>query len=153
MMLADQLSYLHNDILVKSDRAAMSQSLETRSPFLDHHLSDFAWSTPLEWRIRNNKGKHILRDILYKHVPKKLIDRPKQGFEAPLEDWIRNVFSGRIEQFIQQDFLDAQGLFLYQPLRRLFESNQKSGNAEQSAFLYSFMVFQEWWKRLNVGNE
>ena len=60
---------------------------------------------------------------------------------------------GLHKQFIQKDFLDAQGLFLYKPLRRLFESNQKSGNAEQSAFLYSFMVFQEWWKRLNVGNE
>ena len=90
MMLADQLNYLPNDILVKGDRAAMSQSLETRAPLLDHILSDFSWSLPLEWRLDRNGGKKILREILYKYIPKKIIDRPKQGFGLPVNEWIRH---------------------------------------------------------------
>ena len=132
---------------------SMASSLEVRVPFLDHHVVDFANSLPSAYKIKGSTTKRLLRKGFENDLPYEVFHRPKQGFEVPLEDWIRNVFSGRIEQFIQQDFLDAQGLFLYKPLRRLFESNQKSGNAEQSAFLYSFMVFQEWWKRLNVGNE
>ena len=152
-LYADQKIVLPSDMLTKVDKMSMASSLEVRVPFLDHHVVDFANSLPSAYKVKGSTTKRLLRKGFENDLPYEVFHRPKQGFEVPLEDWIRNVFSGRIEQFVQQDFLDAQGLFLYKPLRRLFESNQKSGNAEQSAFLYSFMVFQEWWKRLNVGNE
>ena len=79
MMLADQLNYLPNDILVKGDRASMSVGLN-KSSLLDHKITEFAWSLPRSFRIEKNNGKRILERFLYRHVPKNLIDRPKQGF-------------------------------------------------------------------------
>ena len=99
MMLADQLNYMPDDILVKVDRASMSQSLETRAPLLDHKIAEFAWSLPSEMRIDNKGGKRILREILYKYVPENLVDRPKQGFGLPVNKWLRNM-SSKIGQWI-----------------------------------------------------
>ena len=100
MILADQLNYLPNDILVKVDRSLMSRSLETRALLLDHVLTEFAWSTSLEWKVDKKGGKKTLREILYSYVPNNLIDRPKQGFgflvnewlSGPLKDWAINLF-------------------------------------------------------------
>ena len=78
MMLADQLDYLPNDILVKSDRASMSQSLETRAPFLDQRVAQLAWSTPTSWRLDSRGGKKILRDLLSNYIPKSLIEIENQ---------------------------------------------------------------------------
>ena len=143
MMLADQLSYLPNDILVKGDRAAMSQSLETRSPFLDHHLSDFAWSTPLEWRIKNNKGKHILRDILYKHVPKKLIDRPKQGFGLPVNEWIRGPLKDWAINLVDKKNLPKDG-FINGELARKILNEHLSHKRNWDYRLWPILMWQQW---------
>ena len=94
MMLADQLNYLPNDILVKGDRASMSVGLEVRAPLLDHKITEFAWSLPRNFRMGNNYGKRILREILYKYVPKDLVNRPKQGFGMPVNDWLRGPPKG-----------------------------------------------------------
>ena len=103
MMLADQLNYLPNDILVKVDRAAMSVSLETRTPLLDHILAEFAWSIPLEWRVNKKMvAKEFLREILYNFVPNKLIDRPKQGFGLPVNEWLRGPLKDWALRFIRQ---------------------------------------------------
>jgi asparagine synthase (glutamine-hydrolysing) len=85
----DATSYLPNDIMVKVDRAAMAVSLETRAPFLDHRIVEFAFGLPEAYKMNKNVSKRILRDILYKYVPRQLVDRPKQGFSIPLNNWLR----------------------------------------------------------------
>ena len=89
MMLIDSLTYLPDDILCKVDRAAMGVSLETRAPFLDHRLADFAWQLPMKYKIRDGQNKWILRQILYKYIPKDLFERPKMGFGILLDSWLR----------------------------------------------------------------
>lgn len=91
MMAIDTLTYLPGDILVKIDRAAMSSSLETRSPFLDARVVDAAWKLPIDAKIKHKTGKHILRDILFRHAPADLIERPKQGFAIPIDHWLRGA--------------------------------------------------------------
>ncbi|MFX7491433.1 asparagine synthase C-terminal domain-containing protein, partial [Acinetobacter baumannii] len=80
---------LADDILAKVDRAAMATSLETRVPLLDHRVVELAWKMPLNLQIRNNDGKWLLRQVLYQHVPRELIERPKMGFAIPLDTWLR----------------------------------------------------------------
>ena len=150
LLYADQNIILPSDMLTKVDKMSMASSLEVRVPFLDHHVADLANSLPSSFKIKGSATKRLLRKGFEKDLPSEVFLRPKHGFEVPLEEWTRTVFSDRIEQFIQKDFLDAQGLFLYKPLRQIFESNQKEGRAETSAFLYSFLVFQEWWARINL---
>lgn len=89
-MAWDTLSYLPDDILTKVDRAAMASSLETRTPFLDHRTIEAAWATPLNMKLGAHGSKTVLREVLYRHVPKDLIDRPKQGFAIPLNNWLRS---------------------------------------------------------------
>ena len=89
MTLADSLSYLSDDILQKVDRAAMAVSLETRVPFLDSDVVEFAARIPPAMKVRDGRGKWLVRQVLYRHVPAALIDRPKTGFSIPLDDWLR----------------------------------------------------------------
>ena len=84
MMILDFKTYLPDDILVKLDRAVMSSSLETRAPFLDHKLIEFVWKIPQSFKVKNYRGKWILRKILNKYVPNNLTDRPKMGFAVPI---------------------------------------------------------------------
>ena len=149
-LYADQRIILPSDMLTKVDKMSMASSLEVRVPFLDHHVVDLANSLPSSFKVKGSVTKRLLRKGFESDLPSEVFRRPKHGFEVPLEDWVGNVLSDRIEQFIQKDFLDAQGLFLHKPLRQIFESNQKEGRAESSAFLYSFLVFQEWWARINL---
>ncbi len=113
MLFLDATTYLPDDILVKVDRAGMAVSLEGRIPFLDHRVIEFAWRTPLSAKIRDGKGKHILREVLYRHVPKHLIDRPKSGFAPPVGEWLKGPLKPWAESLLnptkirEQGFLDA----------------------------------------------
>ena len=104
-MARDTIGYLPGDILVKVDRAAMSVGLETRAPFLDARVAYVARQIPLELHVDGRKGKKLLRELLYRHVPKTLIERPKQGFAMPLDDWLRGAL-----QDWGLDLISDQGL-------------------------------------------
>ena len=100
--LSDAGTYLPDDILVKVDRASMANSLETRAPLLDHRIIEFAYRLPLDYKLQRGEGKQVLREVLYRHVPRQLVDRPKMGFSIPLEVWLRNELRPWAENLFQK---------------------------------------------------
>ena len=143
LMAVDALSYLPEDILVKVDRAAMGVSLETRTPFLDHRVVEFAWRLPLSVKIRNGRQKWGLRQILYKYIPKKLVERPKTGFEMPLATWLRGPLRDWAEALLDERRLQREGFFDPQPIRQKWHTHL-SGREQQAGPLWSVLMFQAW---------
>jgi asparagine synthase (glutamine-hydrolysing) len=149
MMLADTVNYLPDDILVKVDRAAMGVSLETRAPFLDHRLFEFLWSLPLAYRIGPRGGKQILRDILDRYVPRKLVERPKSGFALPIHDWLRGPLRDWGENLLDEARLRREGYFDPGSVRQAW-SEHLSGRRNRQYELWSILMFQSWqetWQR------
>lgn len=105
--LWDANTYLADDILVKVDRAAMANSLETRAPLLDHRIIEFAYSLPLKFKLSGGTGKRVLREVLYRHVPAAIVDRPKMGFSIPLAQWLRNELRPWAEHLLSRIAGDA----------------------------------------------
>lgn len=145
MMAIDTLSYLIDDILVKVDRAAMSASLEIRVPFLDHNLVEYAWSLPFKFKYRDHQPKWILRQVLYQYVPKKIIDRPKQGFSIPLNDWLRGPLKPWAEELLDGDYLDKQNIFVVKEIQEMWLQHL-SGHRQYGARLWSILMFQAWYQ-------
>ena len=143
MMLADQLGYLPEDILVKVDRAAMAVSLETRAPFLDHRVVEFAWRVPLSMKLRAGESKWLLRQVLYRHVPRELIERPKQGFAVPLDAWLRGPLRDWAEALLAPRRLQEEGFFDSTRIRAAW-AEHLSGRANRQHQLWSILMFQAW---------
>lgn len=145
MMYLDIMTYLPDEILVKVDRATMANSLEARSPLLDHRLIEYAWSLPLKYKLKAGTGKYLLRSILYKKVPKELIDRPKMGFGVPVDVWLRGPLKDwAVDLLSAQNFSD-HGLLNREPIMRLWNEHQaqKRNWANQ---LWSVLMFQAWYQ-------
>ena len=143
MMYLDTLNYLTDDILCKVDRAAMSNSLETRVPFLDHKIVELAWRMPLEMKINHSEGKSILRNILYKHVPKKLIERPKAGFSIPLGDWLKGPLKEWAEVLLESSRIEKEGYLNSSYVNQLWVEHL-AGKRDGTFKIWSILMFQSW---------
>ncbi|MEW6676325.1 MAG: asparagine synthase (glutamine-hydrolyzing) [Pseudomonadota bacterium] len=150
MMYQDSICYLPDDILVKVDRAAMGVSLETRVPFLDHRVVEFAWSLPLSMKIRDGQGKWLLRRLLDRYVPSTLIDRPKSGFSVPLDAWLRGPLRPWAESLLDANVLRQQGFFAQEPIRTLW-NDHLSGKRNGAHQLWTVLMFQSWYEAQRSG--
>lgn len=143
MMASDTLGYLPGDILVKVDRASMSHSLESRLPFLDHRIVEFAWSLPLTMKITRGESKVILRRILEKRIPRALFERPKMGFGIPLAEWLRGPLLQWAEDLLNPESLKTSGFFNISEVRKQWADHLNYSRNRQYS-LWNILMFQAW---------
>lgn len=148
MMYLDAKFYLSDDILVKVDRAAMGASLETRAPFLDHRVIECALKLPDHLKLNSGLGKVCLRKILYKRVPRNLIERPKMGFGVPLNSWLTGPLKGWGEELLDKTRLKNSGIFNEEAVREVWQQLQNNRSPKQNQ-VWNILMFEAW--RENAG--
>ncbi|HVM38992.1 MAG TPA: asparagine synthase (glutamine-hydrolyzing) [Sphingomicrobium sp.] len=143
MMYCDAVSYLPDDILCKVDRASMAVSLETRVPYLDHRVAELAARIPLDMKVRGGVGKHILRELLYREVPRKLLERPKAGFAVPVGEWIKGPLRPWAEDLLDPARIAGEGWFDPAIVQRRWQDHL-SGRRDSTPALWAMLMFQAW---------
>ncbi len=145
-MAMDTTTYLLDDNLVKVDRTSMASSLETRLPLLNHKVLEYAWSLPLETKLSPKATKRILRDVLYKRIPRELIERPKMGFSVPIAEWLKGPLKGWAENLLLDKSNLEHGYLNSELIQKLWQ-NHLSGKQDNTASLWSILMFQAWYSR------
>lgn len=143
MMAHDARFYLPHNILTKVDRASMAVSLEARAPLLDYRIYEYVWSLPLHFKIRDGQGKWLLRQVLARHVPSNLFERPKQGFSMPVGAWLRGALRDWAEHFLDEQAMTQQGLLDVQTIRAVWQDHI-NGTADHGTKLWTVLMFQAW---------
>lgn len=151
MMFRDQMTYLPDDILVKVDRASMAVALEARVPFLDHRVVEFAARLPLHLKIRGGQGKWALRQVLYRYVDRRVVERPKQGFAIPLGTWLRGPLREWAEEHLSASALLASGMLDAAAVRRAWVAHQ-SGRENHANRLWVVLMLQAWLRKVRQGS-
>jgi asparagine synthase (glutamine-hydrolysing) len=146
MLYGDAISYLPNDVLVKVDRASMAVALETRAPLLDYRVFEFCWRLPVDARIRHGQGKWLLRQVLSRHVPDHLFDRSKQGFAAPIGDWLRGPLQDWAHELLRPARLEQEGYLNPAPITAAWHEHL-DGKGNHAHRLWTVLMFQSWLER------
>lgn len=149
MMFLDLMTYLPDEVLVKVDRATMATGLETRVPLLDHRVVEFAWQLPLSFKLKDGQGKYLLRQILYRYVPKQLVERPKMGFSVPIDTWLRGSLRSWAEDLLNPQRLKAEGFFHESVITKKWIEHV-SGKRNWHNQLWSILMFQAWYSGRSV---
>lgn len=149
MLLADQLTHLVDDQLAKVDRMSMAHGLEMRTPLLDHRLVEFSWRLPARMKLRDGEGKWLLRQVLYRRVPRALLERPKMGFSVPLDRWLRGPLREWAEALLTRERLEDGGLLHAPPIRQAW-SDLLAGHGDRALGVWAVLCFQSWRERWNA---
>ncbi|MGR8950510.1 MAG: asparagine synthase (glutamine-hydrolyzing) [Gammaproteobacteria bacterium] len=149
MQYWDTMMYMPDDILTKVDRASMAVSLEVRVPIIDHRVVEFAWTLPRHFKVRDGVSKWILREVLYRRVPRALIDRPKMGFAVPIDRWFRGPLKEWAGDLLSRESIVRYGLMKPEPVERIWQEHL-SGNRNWAALLWNVIMLQSWCHK-NLG--
>ncbi|HEU4563468.1 MAG TPA: asparagine synthase C-terminal domain-containing protein, partial [Gemmatimonadaceae bacterium] len=140
------LTYLPDDQLAKVDRVSMAVSLEVRVPLIDHRLVEFSWRLPASMKVRDGKGKWLLRQVLYRQIPEEMVERPKQGLSVPIDQWLRGPLRGWADDLLNGDRLRREGLLEAHAVQREWQA-LLAGRSESSLGIWAVLMFQAWRER------
>lgn len=146
-MVWDAQTYLVDDILTKVDRASMRVGLEARVPLLDHEVVEFAWRIPMSMKLRDGTGKWLLKQLLYRHVPHALVDRPKMGFSVPVDAWLRGPLREWAQTYLAEDRLHSEGFFDVHAVRQTWDQHLR-GAIDAGGPLWTLLMFQLWLEKV-----
>lgn len=148
ILFTDTHLVLQNDMLTKVDLMSMANSLEVRTPFLDHNIVNFAFSLPVNYKINKSIKKRILQDAYRNILPKELYNRPKHGFEVPLLKWLKtDLYNIILKDLLDKDFIENQNIFNYNEIKNIIKRLKSTNPVDAVSETWALIVFQHWWKK------